>query len=175
MKEELLNKIISVAYGDANLIDTIKIRRLAEKDAEVKKVLEEYSRTAENVHSIELEEYPIDKLPNTFPKTESRNLLWDLFEIYVKKPATSTAAVTAVLLVIITSIVFNLNSNNRQYTDEELNAAKYQVKQSLAIVSEVFNNTRSKLKNDVLKTRVKKPIQNGFDKFSKIINEGETK
>lgn len=173
MKEELENKIIAVAYGDANLLDKLKIRKLAEKDSEVRKLLTEYSRTAQGVHSLKMEKYPAERLPKYARQSEKRNLLSDLFEIYVKRPAVSAAVVSTVIVVILSSIVFNLNGNNQRYTQKELNAAEYQVKKSLAIVSEVFNQTQSRIKEDVLKTRVKGTIREGFNKFAKIIKEGD--
>ena len=71
MEEKLLNKIISVAYRDANLLDKLKINWLAKKNLEVKKLLSEYKIIANQTHNLDLEECPeeiIDSLLNTINK-----------------------------------------------------------------------------------------------------------
>ena len=46
MNDDLTNKIIAVAYGDASLKDKLLVRRLARKNDEVKKMLDEYRAVA---------------------------------------------------------------------------------------------------------------------------------
>lgn len=56
--EEILDKIIAVAYKDASLKDRIRIYLLAKKDPEVKKLLSEYRETAGNIKKVPLDECP---------------------------------------------------------------------------------------------------------------------
>ena len=58
MKEKLLNRIISVAYDDANLLEKFRIYRLASKDPKVKSVLNEYKKVANQTHKVELDYCP---------------------------------------------------------------------------------------------------------------------
>ena len=62
MNDKLLEKIISVAYGDASFIDKIKIQRLAKKNKEVKELWESYRQTAAEVHKLKEEECPNELL-----------------------------------------------------------------------------------------------------------------
>ena len=58
MNEKLLNRIISVAYGDADFFEKLKIYFLAAGNSEVKRLLSEYKATAKAVHKLEQEECP---------------------------------------------------------------------------------------------------------------------
>ena len=58
MDENILDKIISVAYKDASLKDRINVYFLAKKNPEVKKLLTEYRETAGNARKVPMEECP---------------------------------------------------------------------------------------------------------------------
>ena len=57
ISKELLERIISVAYGSASFLEKRRINKLASESETIKKLLEEYKRTANAVHSIPKEEY----------------------------------------------------------------------------------------------------------------------
>jgi len=58
IKPELIDKIISTAYGDASFIERMIVKWKASRNDEVRKVLEEYKVTANSVHSIRKEKLP---------------------------------------------------------------------------------------------------------------------
>lgn len=64
INEKLLNRIISVAYGDANIVDKIKINVLALRNPEIKRLLAEYKITARSIGNLEKEDCPDEILEN---------------------------------------------------------------------------------------------------------------
>jgi len=54
----LIDKIINVAYGDANFFERMIVNWKASRISEVRKVLEEYKTTANSVHDVRKEELP---------------------------------------------------------------------------------------------------------------------
>ncbi len=58
MNEELLNKIIDVAYGNASLFDKVKIYLMSLKNSEIKNLLHEYKKQHHQLKNLELEDCP---------------------------------------------------------------------------------------------------------------------
>lgn len=163
MNDKLLEKIISVAYGDASLIDKVFIRRLAKRNSEVKEILESYIQTASEVHKLKDEECPNELLSGikyrTFDVIKSSNSFTsDLYSIIFRQPFISAATVIILVGVILLGI-FQKESVQYHYTTAEIKLADKQAKQALAIVGKVFNQTNITLKEEVLSSHVIKPIQ----------------
>ena len=172
MEEKLLNKIISVAYRDANLLDKLKINWLAKKNLEVKKLLSEYKIIANQTHNLDLEECPeeiIDSLLNTINKNQQkeRSLFFDLYSFVFARPVISSAILTVFVLAFISTFVFERPEIHQQYSQQEIEVADQQVKHSLALVASIFNKTKHKVEKDVLTDRVGKPIRESFN----LVNE----
>ncbi len=159
--ERILEKIISVAYNDAGLLDKIKIHLLARKNPDVKKILEEYKRTAIKIKNIPLDECPDSVIESL--RIQTRNENKSLF----LKPAYIFAIIT---FIISTIIVVTLNQNNEEkphYTKAEIELAEKQVKESLAIVNNVFKRTETLIQEEIFPKRIGKPIHKSLS----IINE----
>ena len=90
-----------------------------------------------------------------------------------------SAAATVVLAVIIFLGIFANRSIQHQYTKAEIEYADKQARQALDIVSKIFNQTNVTLKEDVLNSRVAKPIResmgivNGLFTTDNKFNKGE--
>lgn len=171
--DKLLEEIISVAYGDASFLTKRKVMKLAEKEIEIKNLLDEYQQAAVEVHSIQPNECPADIVSGVFNKTGNnkkakRNIVLDLFMIYFRRPAASAFAAAVLVLAIVTSIIFENNSN--QISHEELLQADRQVRQSLAIVSKIFKRSEILIQNQVFSTRVGQPLQKGVEEISNLFN-----
>jgi len=163
MNNKLLNKIISVAYGDANWIDKILIRRMVNKNNEVKILLENYKQTAWEVHKIKEEECPDELLHGIERKAinvtkGSGTFIFDFFSIVFMRPMVSATATVALIGIIILGVFLN-RSVQHQYTTAEIELADKQAKQALAIVGKIFNQTNITLRKEVLNSRVAKPIR----------------
>ena len=174
---DLLNKIISVAYGDASLKDKLHIRRLAGNREEVKKLLEEYRAVAAEVHSLKEEDCPQTLIHNLPVKALRRkSLSMDLYSLIFSKPI-FTAAVSAVLLA---AVVFGIMNNKpiayrHNYSQADVLLAERQAKQAFAIVGKIFNETSTTLKNEVIESKVAKPIGESLGIVNNLINKGEIK
>ena len=165
MKEELFNKIISVAYGDANLFDRIKINRLAKQSDEVKNILESYRATASEVHKLSEEEFPEELIPAIERKTaklkkQTNMFAFDLYTIIFKRPVISAGATVVLLGAIIFGIISN-RTIEYKYTPEQVSAADIQARKAFAIIGRIFDQTNTTLKEEVFNSRVAKPINDG--------------
>jgi hypothetical protein len=176
--EELRDKIISAAYGDAGFIDKIKIKRLAGKNPEVKSLIDEYSATADAAHSIKPEECPEVLLNSVREKIgikreEKKSFILDLYTALFNRPIISAAAVSILVIAVVASIIFNKNEYQYNYTQAEIALADRQVKESLYIVSKIFNKAQTNLTDEILTARVAKPISEGFNLVNDLFNEGD--
>ncbi len=170
ISEELLNRIISVAYGSASFFERKQIEKLALKDEEVKLLLDEYKITANRVHSISKEEYSGELKVKTISKI-NKSGLDDLYLILIGKPV--IAAVATVLL--ISAITFSF-FNNRElsyegYTIAEVQKANIETKHALLIVNNIFSKTEKHLTNNILINEVSRPIKEGINRVNKLFKK----
>jgi len=171
INENLLNKIISVAYGDADLFDKLLVDRLAKKHSEVKVLLNEYKKTACDVKKIKEEKCPNEILVRIKDKTidvnkNSKTFFSDFFSVIFVSPVVSTALVLVVVGVVLYG-VFVKTPHEHNYSQKEIELADKQTKQALAIVGKIFNETNITLKEEVFKSRVTKPIRESMN----VVNE----
>lgn len=162
--ENILDKIIAVAYKDASLKDRINVYFLARNDPEVKRLLNEYRETAGNVKKIPMEECPDSVITSLEIKTGKEK------KSFIIKPA---HAFTIVVL-FISALVFVLLNQKKEpvYTKAEVAQAEIQVKTSLAIINRVFRKTENLLDDDILPKRVGKPVQKSFSIINQVLIGG---
>ena len=176
MNEEILNKIISVAYGDAGLIDKIKIHLLAKGNPQVKQLLEEYKSTSKAVHTIEKDFMPEDLVEKVKSKAgveelKTNSFFFDFYTFVFSRPVISAAAAVILIAVIITSSFMKGPDLSSQFSQEEIALANKQTKQALAIIGKVFNQTEKAIKKDILAKRVGQPINRGLNIVNDLFNE----
>ena len=174
--EKQLQRIISVAYGDAGIIDKIKIYFLAARDNEIKKLLDEYKTTAGAVRNLEKENCPdeiIEKIKNN-TGIKDKNLFFPAAEFIhalIYRPALTAAAVLILAAVIFLFTLFN-GANRNQYSEKQIKQAENQVKQSLVLVSKIFNRTADNLENNIIKEQVAKPVYEGVSTINELFRGG---
>ncbi len=180
LNEEIVNKIISVAYGDAKLIDKFIVMRAAAQNPEIRAALYSYKQTAKKVGVLREEEYPDDLLRNVisknFPASKNRtSFLFDLYSTVFSRPIIS-AATTIILVaaIVITLIVNKPVQLNYHYSQTEINDADQQARKAFVIVGKFFKQTQTTLENEIMGERVAKPINNGIGIVNNLF-EGETK
>jgi len=176
--EELRDKIISTAYGDSGFIDRLLVNKLARNFPEVKLLLDEYSATARVTHSITTEECPEEVINSVrkkigLKKEVKKSFFGDLYTALFTRPVVSAAAFTMVVIIVVTSIIFNKNEYQYNYSQEEIALADKQVKESLYLVSRIFNKAQTNLTDEILTARVAKPISEGFNLVNDLFNEGD--
>jgi hypothetical protein len=172
VEKNLLNKIISVAYGDASIFDRIKIYGLSKNNAEIKSILDDHKKIADAAHQLNLEKCPqkiIDsvQVKNGQKHVNTSSLLTDLYTFIFGKPILSTAVFSIIILALVSTLIFRRPEIHQQYSKQEIEVADQQVKQSLALIAGVFNKTKTTVEYDVLTDRVSRPIKESFN----IVNE----
>ena len=176
IKEELHNKIVTVAYGDAGLVDIIKIYFLTLIYPNVKALLNEYKLTYKSVRSIEKEFMPEILLEKVKSKTNTKKIkndsfFFDFYTFIYARPLVSAAAVTLLVVGLIASALIKKPDYSITYSKEEIALANKQTRQAFAIVSGVLTKTENTLKNEILAKRVGHPIQKGLNIVNELFNE----
>ena len=170
ISEELLERIISVAYGNASFFEKRRIKKLASENETIQELLDEYKNTANSVHSITKEEYNGTLKIKTISEP-SKSILDDFYLIFIGKPVLTGVAT----ILLISAITFSL-FNNRELTYEgysiaEVQKANYETKQALLIVNNIFSKTEDKIKYDILTNGVSKPIKDGMKTVNKLFKK----
>lgn len=174
LSEKMKNKIIAAAYKDASWPDRIRVWRLVSKNEEAKTLFESYRATADAVSKLSEEECPssvIKTVEEQTKKTISNNFITDLYLVVFARPAISLA----MIFVIISAITFGIIRNQTveyEFSQAEVIEADKQAQQALAIVGNIFKQTKTTLENDVLGDKVAKPLNKGFGILNNIF-EGE--
>ena len=178
ISDELMDSIISTAYGDAGFFERLKIYTLAGKYPEVNELLDEYRNTAESVHSIPPDECPDTVLRNIKSTAAIENrpssFLFDIYAALFTKPAVSAIAAIVITAVLVLSVSLN-NGEYSGYTNAEIQHANMQTRQALAIVSSIFSKTEESIKKDILIDKVSKPLNNGVTTVNNLFIEKEKK
>jgi hypothetical protein len=175
LNEEMIDKIISVAYDDASLRERIFVYRAAASDEKVKELLVSYRSTAKEVRQINEEEFPDEllqegKLAN-LPTNKIKNyFLNDLVYIVFTRPLAAASACLILITVIITAIALN-RPVEYKYTDVEIRIADKQARYALAIVGKIFDQTKITLKNEIFQDKIGRPIKESFGIVNKLFNE----
>lgn len=172
MNEKLLNRIISVAYNDANLLEKYRIYRLALKDPKIKSVLDEYKKVANQSHKIAPDYCPDKLIDNAAQMTKvkanpEKSLFFDLYTFIFNRPVISAAILSLFILALVSTFIFERHEIHNQYTRQEIEKADKQVKHSLALIANVFKETTTTVEEDILTERVSKPIVESFN----LVNE----
>jgi hypothetical protein len=164
--EEILDKIIAVAYKDASFKERISIYFLAKKNVEVKRLLNEYGETAGNVKKVPLEECPDPVIKSIELKTKKEKKSFIIKQAYA----------FAITIIVISTLVFVLLNQNKEkkpvYTKAEVAQAEMQVKTSLAILNRVFKKTENLIEDDILPKKVGEPIQKSFSIINQVLIGG---
>lgn len=171
MKEELLNKIISVAYSDAGIRDRIMVYFLSKKDPQVKAVLDEYRNTAAAVHMIKEEKYSAKVIIPENSEEESGSFLLDLYTVLFSKPVRTFAVSAAIIIIAVSSSLLRKPEPQRIYSRQELERADAQARKTLTMVSNILHKTKSTVIEEVLPEKVSKPINDGFSIVKDFIHE----
>lgn len=180
MNDKLIDKIISVAYGDANIFTLLYIKIMAFKNKEVLKLLNEYKTTANDVHSLKDEELPESIMRNVNEivgiKTENKfTFINDIFSLFITRPVYTSAAALILVLSLVTTMFILRQNNDAVYTQEEIEIARMQTQKVFETINTIFENTRNYVEDSVLKEQVARPMTKSFNKITKAIKEGDLK
>jgi len=180
MDERLLNKIISVAYNDAGIVDKIYIHYLALKNPDIKKLLDDYKETFRKIHDLKIDECSDEvsaRVMNSLKINENKKSVFkdDFFTMFILNPRTILYAASVATLIVVFSIVFNIKRNENDYspyTKQEVMQANTQIKESLALIGRVFTKTQSTITKEVIGNRIGKPINKSIKTINNLFLEG---
>ncbi len=180
MNEKLIEKIISVAYGDAGFIDRIHIGILAMKDKEVMELLNEYRKTAGEVHSLREEEYPEEAVNKILKAAdiggkEKHTFVADIFGVFVRRPFAASAAAFLLVGLLVTTMFITNREPELKFSHDEISKAGEDTRIVFKAIDELINGAGDLIIDNVLKEKVAAPINENLLKVSNIINEGEIK
>ncbi|MCX6175130.1 MAG: hypothetical protein NTZ27_10290 [Ignavibacteriales bacterium] len=180
LNEKIVNKIISVAYGDAKLIDKFIVMRAAAQNPEIRSALYSYKQTAKEVDVLREEEYPDDLIRNVIGKSlpvykNTTSFLFDLYSTVFSRPIISAVTTIILITAIVTTLIVNKTAQfNYRYSQTEITDADQQARKAFAIVGKFFKQTQTTLENEIMGERVAKPINDGIGIVNNLF-EGETK
>lgn len=176
INEKYLERIISAAYGSSNLTDKIKIYIDCLFNSEVKAVYNEYQKTAAAVKSLQKIECPdevllkahksIEHLKSTITK---RRLIESLF---IGKPSFISLAALAAVIGIIGFLIFKSPASEQTYSQQEIETAEEQLRDSFERIGLVFKKTRSVIEEEVLPKQVGQPILKSINKLNDLLLGG---
>ncbi len=180
LNEEAVNKLISVAYGDASLREKLIVKRTILQNREARKLFNSFKQTADKVKRIVPENCPEDlikriELKNVTRKKNVSGFLFDLYSIIFGRPLVSAGTALILIAAIVIALMVNRPVQyNYTYSESEILNADKQARQALAIVGKFFKQTQSTLQNEILSERVAKPINEGIGIVNNLF-EGEAK
>lgn len=164
-------ELINSAYGDANVFTRIKIFYLRKKHAELNSLFCEHKNTSKSLKKINLEECPEAILPKSVGQAKQQNQItvFSLLTPIIHKPALSAVA----LIIIIFATLFSVldNSQEQTFSQLEIELANKQLKQTLLLVSNVFNTSTKQLTKEILSERVANPVNEGMNIIEDYIKE----
>jgi hypothetical protein len=173
LTEELHNKIISAAYGEANLLDKLQVLRAVAKNPDVKKLYASYMWTAAEVKQIKEENFTNDFVSRltqeNIPAAKKNNSFsYDFLAIVFARPIISSAVTIVLIASIAAALIFN-KPVQRSYNETEILQARDQAKYALSIVDNIFKQTNITLQKEILGDRVTKPIKESIGIVNNIL------
>lgn len=176
LTEELHNKIISAAYGDAGFFDKIRVLRAIAKNPEAKKLYASYMLTAAEVKQIREENFTSDFVTrlageNVPAIKHNRSMMFDFLSVLFARPVISFATALILIASIVYTLTFNkpVPINYNKVNEAEVLRAEEQAKYALAIVDNIFQKANQTLQNEILNEKVTKPIKESVGIVNNIL------
>ncbi len=177
IEEDLLDKIVLTAYGDADPKVSKEVFELIEKNESAKKAYYDFKRTAHQVKQIKTEncpDYLIKKVEEKihFKKIEKNSLTQNLIFSFFSNPAKSFL-VSAMLIAIVVFGIFFGEQKQQNFDYAQARQAEFQAKDALAKVGNILNKTQSVLINDIIPQKVSEPFNESFKVINNLIKSGD--
>jgi len=164
--EKMLDKIIAVAYSDAEMYDRIVVWMNARRYPEIEKMLAEYKLTAKSVHQLIETDLLVSTLSSVRQRTTGKsqnNFIGSIIYSFASKPLLSASTVGIIIITIVSVLLVYNPPPEQKYSKAEIEFAQKQLGESLAIVNKVFHQTRKKIDAEVITKYVSKPLNKGLN------------
>jgi len=179
LDQELNDKVIRMAYGDAGIVERLCIYFKALSNKEVKKILEEFKHTSYAVHNIKQEDAPEQLINavkiNTSDKRQSESFISSLsytFFMFFGKRAIPATVLIIILVLLFSFIFFKEPAPTHNYSKAQIELAEKQFRQSMAIVGEAFQNAEKSFSDEVMNKQVNKNLNRGYYLVNNILTGG---
>jgi len=177
--QKLIDKIISVAYGDAGLFERFYVLWKASIDKEIKNLFDEFKLTVKTVRKLKKEEVsdPLIKLinNNTTGGVQSKSFISFISKFFYNilgNRAIPATALGLILVIAASFLIFKEPSQQRKYSKVEIELAEKQFKQTLAIVGRAFENAEKSFSLEILDKQVNKKLNKGYYLVNNILIGG---
>ena len=173
LTEELHNKIISAAYGEANLLDKLRVLRTVAKNPDAKKLYASYMWTAAEVKQIKEENFTNDFVSRltqeNIPAAKNNNsFIYDFLAIVFARPIISSVTTIVLFASIAAGLILN-KPVQHNYNESEILQAREQAKYAFTIVDNIFKQTNLTLQNEILGEKITKPIKESVGIVNNIL------
>ena len=178
IRQKIKDKIINVAYDDANIVDKLYVKWKTWCDKDLNKLFTEYRNTASVVHKLhpkDLPEQAVDVvISKTISKEKSKNII-QLISAYMYETLGSKlipAALSLAIIIMISIFIFKAPTDQNKYSNAQIELAEKQFKQTLAIVGKAFNKAESSFNNEIMEKQVNKKLNKGYYLINNILIGG---
>lgn len=178
-EQKTTDLIINAAYGSVNVIEKIKVWFLIKQDEELNSLYKEYKATADSIHSLPHEEMPdyilerVEHSINNSIQVNENSFISDLLNIFLTRPQIVFVATAVVIGLMISSIFVKEQHIDNQYSQAEIELANKQARETLMLVSKIFNSTHTTLTEEILPNRVVKPLNESFGYVNDLFKKGD--
>ena len=181
--EQLLDE-----YIDGQLSKTVikQIRAHLRQCQDCAKKYEAYEQMHQDVSQLGLIRCPENVVTSVYQALElegngkKRALIFDWLSDLLSSPAFALRFAGAVIVIVLLITVIYLKFSNRpqvsvQYTNEEVEQAKNQVKLTLAYINQITSRTEDIIEKQVLPENILKPMKSSIRAaFKPLFNGGES-
>lgn len=174
-EEEL---IIRGAYGELNFFEKRKLKKLLKNVPEYADVFAEYKKSAETIKQDNSATLSAGFEKNLYIKLgisekNKRSLFNDILTLFVEKPVKFAGAFSVIIFILFASVFTDMRIQEREYSDNEIIAANREASEALLLISRMFNETSEEFAEDILKSRVARPLNKGIGIVNSILTNGD--
>ncbi len=165
--QEIIDRVIKIAYGDANIWERIFVAWVVFKNKDLKNILKEYKATAESVHNIKRETVPRNVMKSVSIKinsiNEPDNFLSRIYFTIISKPAISAGLAVILIIGLASLLLLKQPGNTHHYSKAQIEVAQKQLGESIAIINKIFDKAEMKLDKDIINDRLNKQLNKGLN------------
>lgn len=165
MDNNLINRIISAAYGDCSFSERRRIMKIIKADPEAKRLYNSYRQTALKAHSlgnVECPDYIVKKAGEKINPVDFRGTSF----------LRSAGAFAVIIIAVIVALFTLTEKHEYKYTTAEIRTAEAQATESLAYIGSILNKTTSTLSTEIIPDKVSKPIKKGINIINNLLIGG---
>lgn len=179
LDQELTDKVVRVAYGDAGIAESIYILLKSATNKKVKELLKEFRYTADKVHNIKQVNIPIliiDAVKNNTKENKQNgnfvSSLSNVFFLFFGKKAIPATVLSIILVLVISFVLLKEPAPTHKYSKAQVEIAERQFRKSLAIVGKALQTAEKRFSIEVINKQINKNLNRGYYLVNNILTGG---